>query len=154
MQRAKLFGQRRRAADAVLLDLLQLDVDFAERLLERLDEILDGFVPAVEVHSGRLLELGERRLRQIQERLVVPPERVGRQRRECLAQFLFRVLQESELLGRCPAFGRQLGLEPRARRGELGGKLRSNDGHLAIRLRSHDEPHADGEQQAEGDERW
>ena len=113
---------------------------------ERLDEVLDGLLPAVEVDTGRLLEFAERRLREIQERLVVLPERVGRQRREVPRAVLFRVLQQGELFGRCPAFGRQLGLEPRARRGELGGKLRSDAATLAIRLRSHDEPHADGEQ--------
>ncbi len=107
---------------------------------------------AVEVHPGRLLELGERGLGEIEERLVVAAQGVGRQRRERLAQFLFRVLEERELVGRGAAFGRQLGFEARARRGELGGELRSHDGHLAVGLRPHDEPHADGEQQANGDQ--
>ena len=61
-------------------------------------------------------------------------------------------LSRRELLGGRPAFGRELGFEPRARRRQLGGKLRADDGDLAIRLRAHDEPHAGSEQQAERDQ--
>ena len=52
VQRAKLLGQRGRGADAVLLDFLQLAVDFVQRLSERLHEVLDGLVPAVEIHPS------------------------------------------------------------------------------------------------------
>ena len=77
----------------------------AERLLatdwrSAADEVLDRLLTAVEIGAGVLLELDQRRLRKIEERLVVPAQGVGRQRRECLAQFLFRVLEERELVGR------------------------------------------------------
>ena len=82
--------------------------------LQRLHEILDGFLAAVEVHPGRLLELGQRGFRQIEERLVVLSERIGGECRERFAQLLFRILEQGQLLGGCPALGGQFGLEPRA----------------------------------------
>ena len=115
-------------------------------------EIFDGFVAAVEVHPRGLLELGERRLGEIEERLVVLSERVGGQGGEGFAQFFLGVLEECQLFGRRPALGGELSLEPRPRRCELGSELRADDGDLALRLRPHDEPHARREQQAEGDQ--
>ena len=152
VQRPKLLGQRRCGADAVLLDFLQLAIDFGERVLERLHQILDGFLPAVEVHSGRLLELGQRGLGQIEERLVVLSKRIGGERRERFAQLLFRISEEGQLFGGSPPLGGQFGLEARAGRGELGCELRADDGDLAIRLCPHDEPDADGEQQTKRDQ--
>ena len=37
-------------------------------------------------------------------------------------------------------------------RGQLGSELRAHHGHLAVCLGTHDEPHADGEQQAKRDQ--
>jgi hypothetical protein len=106
-------------------------------------------VAAFEIVLRRLLELGERRLREIEKRLVVLPERVGRERRERLAQLRLGVLQQRELFsGRLPLPG-QLGFEARARRCELGCELRACTRHPGVAVCAHDEPNRNWEENHE-----
>ena len=93
---------------------LQLAVDQAERLLQRLDQFLDRLVAPDHLDPRRLLELAERGPGELEERLVVPAQRVGRQRREGIAHAGFRFGEDGQLLGRPATFGGDLGLEPRA----------------------------------------
>ena len=66
----------RTQSDAVLFDFLKLAVDLRERLLERLHEIFDGLLTAVEIHPGRVLEFRQRGLCEIEKGLIVLAERV------------------------------------------------------------------------------
>ena len=126
VERLQLFGDRRLRADAVLLDLLELAVDQVERLLERLDEVLDGLLPAGQLDPRGLLELAERGPGQRQERLVVLAQRLGRQRREGVAHPRFGLAEQHELFGRGAPLGRNFSFEPGAillRRAELALEL-------------------------------
>ena len=123
MQRAQLFGQRRRGSDTIFLDFLQLAVDLRERFLERLHEILDRLVTAIEIKLRGLLELGERRLCEIEKRLVVVAQGIRGERGERLAQFLFSVFEEGELVGCGAPLGGKFRFKPCAGRCELGAEL-------------------------------
>jgi hypothetical protein len=75
-------------------------------------EILDRFVPAVEIEFRRLLEFGQRRAREFEERLIVLSQRLGRQRGECLAELRFGVAEEQQLFGCRPPFGLKGSVKP------------------------------------------
>ncbi len=98
MERSKLLGQRGRGPDAVLFDFLKLAVDFRERLLERLHEIFDGLLTAVEIHPSRFLEFRQRGLCEIEKGLIVLAERVGGQRRERFAELFLCIFQKGQLV--------------------------------------------------------
>ena len=114
LQRFELLGQRRRRADAILLDLLELAVHVGERFLQRLDHLVDRALAPFEIEFRRLLEFAERRSRQLEEGLIVPAEGFGRERRERITQLDLGLLNQRELLGGAAAFGSDLGLETRA----------------------------------------
>ncbi len=48
----KLLVQLRVGTGPLLFDFLELAIDARQRFLERLDEIRDGLVPAVELYAG------------------------------------------------------------------------------------------------------
>jgi hypothetical protein len=97
LHRAQLLRQRGLRADAVLLYDLQRVVDARQRVLHRLDHLLDRLLTHFEIDRGGLLELRERCLREIQEGLIVLPEGLGRECGECIAQLGFRIPQQREL---------------------------------------------------------
>jgi hypothetical protein len=135
-------------ADAIFLDLGELAVDLAQRLPQGVHELLDCLVTAVEVELCRLLELAKRRPGEIEKRLIVLPQRVGRERRKRIPKFDFGVFEESQFFTGAPALGGELGLEPGAGCGKLGPDLSPSDGDFPIRSRPHDEPDTGGEQQS------
>ena len=69
------------------------------------------------------LELAERGLRQLQKRLIVGAQRLGRDCRERLAQCLLRLFEQSDPLGRGAAFAVEFGRRPDHPFGQLAGVL-------------------------------
>ena len=113
LQGAKLLGERRLRADAVLLDLLQGAVHTRQRFLQRCDQFFDRLVAAVEIGPRRLLELRERRPRQLEKRLIVLSQRVRRERRERFSELGLRIAQDRELFASRPPLALQLRFETR-----------------------------------------
>ena len=82
------------------LDGGDLAVHFFEGLLQRLDEIIDGFLPGGQIGLRALLEFFESDVGQFQKRLVVALQRVGGKRFESVAQFLLGAVEQRQLLFR------------------------------------------------------
>ena len=82
-----LLGERRVRTLAGDLELLELPVDLEERLLDRADEMLD-----------RLLLLAELRGRELEERLVVAPERGRGECVESRREIALGLLEQRHLL--------------------------------------------------------
>ncbi len=101
---------------ARLLQRADLLVHLVERGLHRSDQRVDRDLALLEVALGALLELRERGLGEVEERLVVASQRVGRKRLEAVLEGALRLGDELQLLGRLLA----LLLEPRL---QLGGAL-------------------------------
>ena len=78
--------QRGMANCAFLVELLQFFVDALQPFVHRLHQLVDRQPPRVEVCTGHLLVLAQRRLREIEEGLIVGLQRLGRERRERFAQ--------------------------------------------------------------------
>ena len=108
-QGLKLFSHLRLRAGALRLDFLQLGVDLTQRLLERFDEPIDGALTMVQINRGLLLEFAERRLRELKERLVVRPQRIGRHGCERFAQCVLCLLEQPDPVGPQAALPVQLG---------------------------------------------
>ena len=89
-----MFAQFRVRPHARLFQLDDLVVDLFERLLQRFDQLVDRGLPAFEVASCRFLKLFEVLPREIEKRLVVVAQRIGRQRFERVRQFLFRAREQ------------------------------------------------------------
>jgi hypothetical protein len=70
-QGLQLFAHLRVGTGPLLLDLEQFRIDLAQRVLQRLDQPVDRALPVVEIDHGLFLEFAERRLGQLEERLVV-----------------------------------------------------------------------------------
>ena len=158
VQRAQLFRQGRVGTDPVLLDFAQLEIDLRQRFLERLDEILDGLLPSIQVEPGGVLKLGQGCLREIEKRLVVLPEGIRRERGEGVAQLRLGILEERQLFRRSSPLGVELGFEAGAGGRELARQASADERDLAIRLRAHDQPDTDRQgnsekQQARDDQR-
>ena len=73
----------------LLLHITQLRIDLAERLGDRLHQRVDRLLAPRQLGGTQLALLAEPLLRQRQERLVVLPQRVGRQRLERIAEGRF-----------------------------------------------------------------
>ena len=118
-QREQLLVQPRVGARAFLLHLLELGVHLAQRVVERFDQAVDRSLAVVEIDHRLFLELAQRRLRQLQKRLVVGPQRLGRHRGKRLAQGLLRLLEQSEPVVRRPALTVELGRRSHQPLGQL-----------------------------------
>ena len=70
----------------------------AADVADRLDEVGDRLLARLELAGGALLELAQRGPGQIEKRLTVALQRLGRQRREGLAQLLLGVAEQADLL--------------------------------------------------------
>lgn len=99
-QVAHLLGQRR--VGALTLDLQPLDpgVVPAQLLADGLEELLDGLVTASQVAVGRLPALVQLGIRQLEELLVVPGQRFGRQAGQLTGELLAGLLQPGRPLRR------------------------------------------------------
>jgi hypothetical protein len=84
--------------DTGLLDLPDLVVHFFQRFPERLDQLVDGLLARREVDFRSLLEFLQRDGGELDERPVVVPERVGRERLESVRELLLGVVEQRELL--------------------------------------------------------
>src|SRR4026209_689752 len=104
-QRAQLLVESGAGTGAILLDCLQRAVDTRQRLFERLDEIRDRLVSAVEVDPRGLLELPQLGRREIEEGAIIAFEGVVRERGKGVAEA--RLARGGRL-----ALGVELGAEP------------------------------------------
>src|SRR5512132_3481155 len=92
-----------------LFDFTNLTVNFFERFLEGLYQLVDCFLPQFQISFCRLLKFFERRVGQLKKRLVVVLERITRKRFKFLRQ-LFRCLFEGVFsFLRGPALACELG---------------------------------------------
>ena len=95
------------------LQVLDLAVHLVERLAERGHQLADRLLPPLQVPARRLLEPLQRRLGQVQERRVVPLERLGGESLERVPEPRLGFVQKTELLRRALPFMLQRGLQAR-----------------------------------------
>src|SRR6185436_17814091 len=109
-----LFAQLRVSTHTTLLELADLSVNFFKRVFEWLDHVADGRLPPLEFASGCLLKRFEVLFREIEERLVVAAQSVGRTRFECIGEFGFGVAEQRDFVLTRFAFLFETRLKPRA----------------------------------------
>ena len=102
-QRLELLGERCIGRGADLFDLADPAVDLFEGFLQRLDELVDRPLAGGQVVLGAFLVLLQRRLRQVEEGLVVAPEGLGGEGLEGVGELAAGVLQKGKLLFGCAA---------------------------------------------------
>jgi hypothetical protein len=107
--RAHLLDQTGVGGDPLLLDLVQLAVHPRQRLLDRPDQVVHRPATQLQVAGRRLLELAQLGPGQIEEGLVVLPQRLGRERGERLPQPGLGPRQQGELLRRPLPLGLESG---------------------------------------------
>ena len=83
--RLHLLDQSGVGRDALLLHLVELAVHPRQRVVDRADQVVHRLLTLLEVRRGRLLELAQLGLGQLEEGLVVLPQRFGRERGEGVA---------------------------------------------------------------------
>jgi len=81
-------------AGARLLQLLDLRIDSIERTAHRRDQLDNRLLPFFELTPRCFLRLAESRFRQIEEGLIVPRQRIRRERAEGVGKFLLRVIPQ------------------------------------------------------------
>src|SRR5919109_3939948 len=118
-ERPDLLGEGAVGERAGFLQFTHPDVDLLERLTQRPDEVVDLACPRLQLAPRQLMLMTERIARELQEHLVVPRERVGRQRPKTIGELPLRVLEQSELFGCTGALVLQL----RAQRAQLHARV-------------------------------
>jgi len=91
-----LFAQLSIRRRARLFELADFVVDLFQRLLQRFYQLVDRALTLVEIPASCFLKLFEVLACEIEKRLVVVSERIGRERFECVGKFLFRVGEQRE----------------------------------------------------------
>ena len=136
-----LVGRLERADERLRLAGQQL-LRFGDRteLPAQLRVLAIGLAKVRSERVQRVLDRIERRAGELKERIVVPPERVRRQRRERILEAVARLLDERQLFGCRPALGVQRRLKHRGaafrpqrpdgrRRAERREQADEDDGH-------------------------
>ncbi len=111
-QRGDLLLERAVVLAARLLERLRLEVDLLERLLDRLDELLDGELARRQVLARLHLHALELGPRELEERGVVLAQRLAREGLERVCELLARLVQRLEPLLVRPPLVVELLLDP------------------------------------------
>ena len=85
-------------------DLANLPVDFFERLFQRLDQLVDGLLPLLQIAFRRRLKLFQRGAREVEEFLVVVFQSIARKRLEFFGKLFRDALERFRSLLCCAPF--------------------------------------------------